>query len=115
MKAKEYFKQYKDMEAGSEELNQFKNDFLDETKDLIRFRHVKTDLGLEGIINELNQKWNAVYNLFVKKNGTSPIEYNGFRAFIADQVSGLRDLFELKPYDPERGKIMRFVRSLGGS
>ncbi len=96
MKAKEYFAKYQDMEVDSEEYEFFKCDFVDEVEEIIEARHVCTEAGLGGVIDELNQKWNAVYNLFVKKCGKSPIAYNEFRLIAADHKKQFKYKMDLK-------------------
>lgn len=88
MKAKEYFALYEEgimEEAKSPEIitdgpvSKIFIAFNIEARDLIRSRNVKTDNGLFGVIREMNDKWNAVVNLFHKKYGVSPLKRDGFK------------------------------------
>ncbi len=105
MKAKEYFTKYQDMKVDSEEYESFKYDFVDEVSEIIEARHVTTEAGLNGVINELNQKWNAIYNLFVKKCGESPIAYNEFRLIAADHKKQFKYKMDLKAVNRYVNKI----------
>lgn len=88
MKAKEYFEKYGEgimEEARSPEIvtdgpmAKMYISFHIEARDMIKQRNVKTDNGLFGIVREMNDKWNAVANLFIKKYGVSPIKRDGFK------------------------------------
>ena len=87
MKAKEYFAKYEEAiwyEAHDPEIKRngamakMFIDFSAEIKSLISQRNIKSDRAISALINELNQKWNAVVGLFEKKYGVSPIKRNGF-------------------------------------
>ncbi len=87
MKAKEYFAKYDDAiweEAHDPVIRtdgpmaQLLIDFSGEMKYLIEHRNIKYDRAIPALIEELNQKWNAVAGLFEKKYGMSPIKRKGF-------------------------------------
>lgn len=88
MKAKEYFEKYNEKimeEAVSPNADhsngpaaQMYYDFVGELKEIIKPRKVRYDRGALSSIRELNQKWNAVVNLFEQKYGISPIKRDGF-------------------------------------
>lgn len=88
MKAKEYFEKYNEkimeesetpnMDHSNGPAAQMYYDFVGELKELIRIRNVRYDRGAFSSIREINQKWNAVVNLFEQKYGRSPIKRDGF-------------------------------------
>lgn len=88
MKALEYYNKY-----GPEFFNLKAKDEIDdivlslirefnqEIVSLCEIRKVETNMGMAGIILELNQKWNALITLFVKGYGLSPIVTDGYKRF----------------------------------
>ena len=87
MKAKEYFEKYDEdiwQEAHDPQVKtdgpmaKMFIDFSSEIKDIIKQRNIKSDRAVLALIEELNQKWNAVVRLFEKKYGVSPIKKDGF-------------------------------------
>lgn len=81
-------------DKGDEALNDLVRDFLAETKETIETWHIKTDRGAVSVINELNEKWNAIVSIFEKRGETPPIVRNGFRIYMESQIP------ELKTGDP---------------
>lgn len=95
MKAKEYFAKYDDAiweEAHDPVMRtdgpmaQMFIDFSVEMKDLIEQRNIKSDRAVPALIEELNQKWNAVVGLFEKKYGMSPIKRNAFSTVYRKEI-----------------------------
>lgn len=87
MKAKEYFEKYGEAvweefakPAGErvDALVKLITDMNDELHDLLEKRKVKLMGGLHAVIREQNQKGNAIYEMFVKKYGQSPVKRNWF-------------------------------------
>lgn len=90
-----YYAQYHEAltmggDKGDEALNDLVRDFLAETKELIETRRIKTDRGTVAVIDELNEKWNAIVSIFEKRGGVSPILRNGFRVYMENQIPELR-------------------------
>ena len=66
MRAKEYYKKYgKRIESGDTHATvDMVNEMMDELRGLLDSRHVSTDTGLLNVINEMNEKWNAICRKF---------------------------------------------------
>lgn len=66
MRAKEYYKKYgKRIESGDTLATvEMVNEMMDELRGLLDSRHVSTDTGLLNVINEMNEKWNAICRKF---------------------------------------------------
>lgn len=66
MRAKEYYKKYgKQIESGDTYATvEMVNEMMDELRGLLDSRHVSTDTGLLNVINEMNEKWNAICRKF---------------------------------------------------
>lgn len=103
MKAKEYFTKYNEAiwnEAREEEFStsgptaKMFIEFMTEMKDIINSRNIKTDRGLIGVVQDQNNKWNSVYNMFIKKYGLSPIKYNGFKLGFDAEINGEKERVE---------------------
>lgn len=88
MKAKEYFDKFgpdiwdewksDNPDCGSHITVTFYKDMYNEMVETIKTRRVQSDKALFSLIEEFNQKWNAVVNMFEKKYGESPLKRNGF-------------------------------------
>ena len=87
MRAKEYFEKYKVSLMSSEwsDSSSAAKDLLVEMSEEInciaKQRKATTDKAFLSIINEMNQRWNAVCNLLRRAYGYSVLADNGFRAF----------------------------------
>lgn len=97
MKAIEYYEKFGEQILREFESNKEVDGIVDlviafkrEMKELMKERHVQTDQGVIAVIRELNQKWNALCNLFRKKNGFTPIVYNGFSMFLQKEIPELK-------------------------
>ena len=81
MKAKDYYKKYADRLLSPEEsvtaVTELIKDFAAETKQLMDSRGAKTDRACEAIINEMNDKWNALARMFP----VEVLKYNGWRDY----------------------------------
>lgn len=97
MKAKEYFEKFGEDVWKEAQEPEFRNDgsfakiyiaFFSEMKQLMETRNVKLDRAIPRLIDEQNQKWNAVCNLFEKKYGVSPLQRDGFRTAVNRQLYG---------------------------
>lgn len=87
MKAKDYFAKYEQALASdnsdecSTAIAEMLNEMNSEVQNLLKVRHVKTDAGTFPIFKEMNQKWNAIVQLFEKKYGATPIVKDGFQLY----------------------------------
>ena len=88
MKALEYYNKYgpeffnlKDKDEIDDIVLSLIREFNQEIVSLCEIRKVETNMGMAGIILELNQKWNALITLFVKGYGLSPIVTDGYKRF----------------------------------
>lgn len=113
MKAKQYFVKYGDaiwkefQETGEnhdDALWKMFREFCMEVKELIELKHVSTDHGLEGIVKEQNEKWNAVGSLFLKVYGLNPLKRDGFQNGFREWLESTpkRDTLDSKPYADEK-------------
>lgn len=68
MKAKEYYAKYgeqlMDPKTDKEALANLMTDLVEEAHNLIKQRKVRSDKATLGIIDELNNKWNALCDMF---------------------------------------------------
>jgi hypothetical protein len=88
MKAVDYYNKYgpkifslKDKDDIDGEVLSLLREFNQEIVSLCDIRNVETNIGMAGIILELNQKWNALANLFIAGYGLSPILQDGYKRF----------------------------------
>lgn len=88
MKAVEYYNKYgpkifslKDKDDIDGEVLSLLREFNQEIVSLCETRKVETNVGMAGVILELNQKWNALANLFIAGYRLSPILQDGYKRF----------------------------------
>ena len=88
MKAVDYYNKYgpeffnlKDKEDIDNIALSLVREFNQEIVSLCETRKVETNMGMAGVILELNQKWNALANLFIAGYGLSPILQDGYKRF----------------------------------
>lgn len=104
MKAKEYYAKYKEQITSSDDKTSLQAvgdlvlDLSMETKDLIQKRHVQSDCARVAVLREMNDKYNAICNLFEREYGVTPIKPNGFMLYWK------RKMPELEKYLDRRGK-----------
>lgn len=98
MKAKEYYEKYA-ADLLSEDQTTIKNagealtrDFMDEVGAISEKRKVSRPESIVDIIKELNQKWNALGSLFIKRDRRPVLAENGFRDLMQDQITKLLEL-----------------------
>ena len=97
MKAKEYFdREVEGIEAAivnndgaslGEIGKKLYIDFLDETQAICKQRHVKFDRGLHAIIQEQNQKWNALAKMIEAEIGVSVFRRDAFKNTLMSQLA----------------------------
>lgn len=78
MKAKEYYEKYGErlmQPNDSAALPELVNELLTETQDLIKNRKIRSDRAFVAVINQQNDKWNAIARMFPKE----VLVYNGFK------------------------------------
>lgn len=95
MKAKEYFDLYDRAiceEVGRDcvEVNKLLLALSGEAKDICDKRHSSNDLVTYAILRELNQKWNAICNLFERKYQVEILRRNGFKEFWVLRIPDLK-------------------------
>lgn len=95
MKAKEYAAQYKQSPT-KEMLSDILLSFWLEIETLKNQRKVKTDAGLLGILNELNDKWYAFCNLLQKDSIF--IHPSGFQVLIKNMAPDILLYWKPKPF-----------------
>ena len=84
MKAIDYYDKYRkrifsdNKEETVNAVNDMFIEFMDEANQIAKSRNVKKKESYRSILKEMNNKWNAVSTLMIKKNGYSPIKENGF-------------------------------------
>lgn len=101
MKAKEYFAKYDplimgpvsedDHDTAAQFATRLLMELSGEAKNMATTRNARTNSALGGIIRELNDRWNAIYNLFMSKYGVSPIKMNGIKAYWIKAIPELAD------------------------
>lgn len=101
MKAVDYFNKYesrmiKNDDDGLKAIGELLYEMVMEAKTLIDARNVKTTSGSVAVLKELNNKWNAICNLFEKKYGVSPIIRDGYQKY------WLKEMPELMLYIKEK-------------
>ncbi len=93
MKAKEYFAEYGEKMKGlriasdndtewQKMMCQLLQDFMDEQSELIKSRKVVKEKAMVAIIEEMNDKWNKLHDIFIMQQGACPFIYNGWRLFM---------------------------------
>lgn len=104
MKAKEYYAKYKERIASTDDqvslqaVSDLVRDLSMEAKDLVEKRHARSNCAGVAILREMNDKYNAVCNLFEREFGATPIKPNGFMYYWK------RTMPELERYLDRRGK-----------
>lgn len=98
MKAKDYFEKYetrmmKNDDDGLKAIGELMYELVIEAKTLINTRHVNTNSGSVAVLKELNNKWNALCNLFEKKYGVSPIIRDGYKKYWLKEMPILTELW----------------------
>lgn len=68
-------------------LQQLWRELVDELNALLKQRKVNTDKAFIGAVNEINDKYNAVVNMFERDFGRSPILRNGFKTELLRMVN----------------------------
>lgn len=120
MKAKEYYEKYRrlifEVEDGlkattangtavlvpreEDALNQIAFDvfkeYMEESQKLAEKRKIFKPYGLKSLIEETNDKWNAMCSLFEKAYGETPFRRNGFRSLLLHTEPRFRTLYDEK-------------------
>lgn len=98
MRAVEYFNKYetrliKNDDDGLKAIGELMYELIIEAKTLSDARNVKTTGGSVAVLKELNNKWNAICNLFEKKYGVSPIIRDGYKKYWLKEMPILTELW----------------------
>ena len=100
MRAVDYYEKYKEPLLSSDEtairkcLFDIVVSLSDEASALTKKRQISRPSGLVAILEEQNQKWNALCHIFEAKHGSSPINKDGFRRFCLVRMPDLKNHFE---------------------
>ena len=98
MKAKEYYEKYAaellsgDHDTVKQAGEKLIREFMDEVSAISEKRKVSRPESLVDIIKELNQKWNALRTLFIKRDRRPVLEEDGFKDIMQDQITKLLEL-----------------------
>jgi len=98
MKAKEYYEKYaaellsEDHDTVKQAGDKLTREFMDEVSAISEKRKVSRPESLVDIIKELNQKWNALGSLFIKRDRRPVLAENGFMEIMQDQITKLLEL-----------------------
>lgn len=98
MKAKEYYEKYAaellsgDYDTVKQAGEKLTREFMDEVVAISEKRKVSRPESLVDIIKELNQKWNALGSLFIKRDRRPVLAEDGFREIMHDQIDKLLEL-----------------------
>ena len=98
MKAKEYYEKYAaellsgDYDTVKQAGEKLIREFMDEVGVISEKRKVSRPESIVDIIKELNQKWNALRNLFIKRDRRPVLEEDGFKDLMQDQITKLLEL-----------------------
>ena len=98
MKAKEYYEKYaaellsEDHDTVKQAGEKLTREFMDEVSAISEKRKVSRPESLVDIIKELNQKWNALGSLFIKRDRRPVLAENGFMEIMQDQITKLLEL-----------------------
>ena len=100
MKAKEYMEQFEPIFypmgklpkelPSNESVFQLFMAFSDEFEVICDSRKITEDKAATAVIKELNQKWNALHKLFIKKYKWSPMIEDAFITFWEKELGGLK-------------------------
>ena len=98
MKAKEYYEKYaaellsEDRDTVKQAGEKLTREFMDEVSAISEKRKVSRPESLVDIIKELNQKWNALRSLFIKRDRRPVLAEDGFKDIMQDQITKLIEL-----------------------
>lgn len=98
MKAKEYYEKYAaellsgDYDTIKQAGEKLIRDFMDEVIEIAEKRKASRPESVVDIIKELNQKWNALRNLFIKRDRRPVLEEDGFEDIMRGQIITLLEL-----------------------
>lgn len=114
MKAKDYYEKYKeklsdpenDCGAASELMTEFNNEMIA----LIKQRNAKTDRAFLAIVNEMNNKWNALCEMF----NPPVLRRNAFRAIVFTHLGLDPNMKKVSPEEYERLVAQQAARDNGG-
>lgn len=92
VKAKEYYDMYREnllsphQEVAATAVHSIIVSLLEEAMDIVKSRNISKASSLQSVIKELNQKYNAICNLFEKNDGYSPLRRNAFIEYVNSQL-----------------------------
>ena len=99
MKAKEYFEKFEPVFypmgklpkeiPTNDQIFELLMAFSKEFEVICKERKIKSDKASTAVIRELNQKWNALIKLFIKKYKWSPVREDAFINYWEKELGGL--------------------------
>ena len=95
MKAKEYYAKYGERlmnpDKQDEALTEFFMEFLEETDRVVEQRKARTNKALLAVIDEFNNKWNALCEMFP----TTVLIRNGYQAYWYDKLGLIKETADM--------------------
>lgn len=114
MKAKEYYEKYKeklaDPENGSTAASELMTEFNNEMVAMIKQRKAQTDRAFFSIVNEMNNKWNALCEMF----DPPVLRRNGFKAVVFTHLGLNPKMKKVSPEEFERLAAQESAADNGG-
>jgi hypothetical protein len=89
MKAVEYFEKYQNKLNKPEDAAELFLEMSKEVEEIAKQRNAVSDEAAIAIMKELNQKWNSLRRMFLKKLGSSILIENAFMVFWKKEVPSL--------------------------
>ncbi len=77
-------------------ISAFVKDFFEDFDRTRKQRKLRAPSAWKGLIEEFNDKWNAVIDLFTREYGEHVLKRNGFRELIIRRVPILKVLYEVE-------------------
>ena len=77
-------------------ISAFVNDFFKDFDNTREKRKLRAPSAWKGLIEEFNDKWNAVIELFTREYGEHVLRRNGFRELIIRRVPIMKTLYEVE-------------------
>ena len=89
MKASDYFEKYKERITTQDGVSDLFIEMSKEVGEIAKERKALTDSASRAIVQEINQKWNALCRMFEKEYGRPVLKRNGFLDFWKSKIPNL--------------------------
>jgi hypothetical protein len=103
MKAYEYYAVHCEQMMAAKDDNELTDKIYDlfvamsgEVKTIIEARHTTREESIVAVIEEQNQKWNAIARIFYKNHEKSPIQQDGFKNLWLVKLPELHSAFRMR-------------------